>query len=69
MREIVYSETAKGVFEPAPTRAQKRQAKLAREKRAEKIDTAWGALGIALAVIVYAAAFILNVFADRIWPL
>jgi hypothetical protein len=68
MREIVYQEAAKGVFEPTPTRAQKRQAKLAKEKRAERIDTALSIVAAGFIAIGCIAFFSMSIFADQIWP-
>lgn len=48
MREISYYEAKPGVFEPAPTRAQKRKAEKARAARAERVQALL--LGILLAV-------------------
>ncbi len=68
MKEIVYLESAAGVFEPAPTRADKRRTKLASEQRAKRIETVQGAIGLGFLGIGYAAIFALFVFADQIWP-
>jgi len=69
MKEIVYQESASGVFKPVPTRAEKRAAKLAAEKRAKKMEAVWGAIGITVIGICYAALFGLSLFAEHIWPM
>ena len=65
MKEIVYSETSAGLFEPAPTRAQKRKAKQAAETRSERMQ---GILLMVLIVSSYAAVIGLNLAAPFIWP-
>jgi hypothetical protein len=57
MREIVYSETRGGVFEPAPTRAQKRQAKRVIEERKKKRQRIIEAVGFGLLVLLCAAIY------------
>lgn len=48
VQEIIYSQTRNGVFEPVPTRAQKRQAKRAIEERKKKRQKIINALGFLL---------------------
>ena len=54
-KEIVYEETACGLFAPKPTRAQKRAAKQTAELRAENREALALALGCVLLLIVIAA--------------
>lgn len=68
-REIVYSETRSGVFEPVLTRAQKRQAKREQEARAKKIEGVWGIALLVFIVISYATIFAVDIFAPWIWPI
>lgn len=60
MREIVYSQTSTGTFEPAPTRAQARQAKadarLKRERRGELVSSIVMAILIVLGLAGYAVS-------------
>jgi uncharacterized membrane protein len=60
IKEILYRETMTGVFEPAPTRAQKRKAKHQQQERASKLDKALGILLFAVVVLGYAAIFAAN---------
>ncbi len=73
MREITYSETMPGVFEPEPSRAQKRRAKREREDLERKRKSRWemigGVLLMMFVVIGYGATFGVWIFAERIWPI
>jgi len=54
MKEIVLQESASGVFKPMPTRAEKRAAKRAAEKRREFWDTI-GLIAFSIAVLALLA--------------
>jgi hypothetical protein len=51
-KEIVYEETASGVFAPAPTRAQKRAAKREAELKAKKREEWVEIVGATLLILV-----------------
>lgn len=51
MNEIVYTETQRGLFEPVPTRAQKRRTKAEAESRKRRRDEWLAALGFVLLFI------------------
>jgi hypothetical protein len=61
MREIVYSETRCGVFEPVPTRSAKRaetlRLKKQKEHRRERIENVLGIIGLGavICLIVFGA--------------
>ena len=57
MREIVYSETKSGVYEPVATRAQKRQAKRSIEERKQKRESIICAIGFVLLALVCMAIY------------
>jgi len=56
MREIVYSETRRGIFEPKLTRAEKREAERRKKERSERIQAVLLCLFIgSVWVMAYAA--------------
>lgn len=67
MREIVYQEAARGVFEPVLTRAQKRQAKLTKERRAERVDTVLSIAGLVAIFIIFAAIGAADLWGTRLY--
>lgn len=65
MKEIVLRESASGVFEPRPTRSEKRAAKRAAEKRREFWDTIEYFIAAAVVVAMIAGFAVLSAWLSR----